>query len=167
MTDPIIPYDVVIIGGGPAGHGAALHAARSGQKTLLIEREASVGGACVSRGTIPSKTLRETALALTGFRKKSANVCPIAMGEDIQVASLMTRLEQVVTAHQNSMGMQLQRAKVELWHGRAKFQDANTIAVTGVDRKVRLVTAKIIVIATGTRPRNPPEVPNDHQHILE
>ncbi len=167
MTDPIIPYDVIIIGGGPAGHGAALHAARSGQKTLLIEREASVGGACVSRGTIPSKTLRETALALTGFRKKSADVCPIAMGEDIQVASLMTRLEQVVTAHQNSMGTQLQRAKVELWHGRAKFQDANTIAVTGVDRKIRLVTAKIIVIATGSRPRNPPEVPIDHQHILD
>jgi NAD(P) transhydrogenase len=94
MNDQPLPYDVVIIGGGPAGHGAAMHAARSGQKTLLIEKEASVGGACVSRGTIPSKTLRETALALTGFRKKSADVCPISMGEDIQVASLMTQLVQ-------------------------------------------------------------------------
>jgi NAD(P) transhydrogenase len=167
MNDQPLPYDVVIIGGGPAGHGAAMHAARSGQKTLLIEKEASVGGACVSRGTIPSKTLRETALALTGFRKKSADVCPISMGEDIQVASLMTRLEQVVTAHQDSMKMQLDRAKVERWHGRAKFVDAKTISVMGVDRKQRLVTAKIIVIATGSRPRNPPEVPIDHQHILD
>jgi NAD(P) transhydrogenase len=167
MTDQVLSYDVVIIGGGPAGHGAAMHAASSGQKTLLIEREASVGGACVSRGTIPSKTLRETALALTGFRKKSANVCPIAMGEDIQVASLMTRLEQVVTAHQSSMSTQLERAKVERWHGRAKFIDAKTVEVTDVKRQKRLVNAKFIIIATGSRPRNPPEVPIDHQHILD
>jgi NAD(P) transhydrogenase len=167
MTEPALSYDVVIIGGGPAGHGAAMHAASSGQKTLLLEREASVGGACVSRGTIPSKTLRETALALTGFRKKSADVCPIAMGEDIQVASLMTRLEQVVTAHQTSMKNQLDLAKVERWHGRAKFIDAQTIEVTDVKRQKRLVTAKFIIIATGSRPRNPPEVPIDHQHILD
>jgi NAD(P) transhydrogenase len=160
-------FDIVIVGGGPAGHGAALHAAHHGRRVLLIERETSIGGACVARGTIPSKTLRETALALTGFRRRSGNVCEVAMGEDVQVASLMMRLEQVVTAHQASMKAQLERAEVVRWHGRAKFVDATTLSVTGVDRSVRQVKAKIIIIATGSRPRTPPEIPIDHQHVLD
>lgn len=160
-------FDIVIIGGGPAGHGAALHAAHHGQRTLLIERETSIGGACVARGTIPSKTLRETALALTGFKRRSGNVCDVAMGEDVQVASLMMRLEQVVTAHQASMKAQLDRAEVIRWHGRAKFVNATTVSITGVDRSVRQVTAKIIIVATGSRPRTPPEIPIDHQHLLD
>ncbi|HEX3132102.1 MAG TPA: Si-specific NAD(P)(+) transhydrogenase [Planctomycetota bacterium] len=160
-------FDVVIIGGGPAGHGAALHAARHGQRTLLIERETSIGGACVTRGTIPSKTLRETALAFTGFKRKSADVCTVSMGEDVQVASLMMRLEQVVTAHQASMSAQLARAEVVRWHGRARFIDAHTVAVTGVDRSIRPVRARFIIIATGSRPRTPPEIPIDHARILD
>ena len=160
-------FDIAIIGGGPAGHGAALHAARNGQRVLLIERETSIGGACVTRGTIPSKTLRETALALTGFRRKSANLCPVAMGEETQVASLMTRLEQVVTAHQSSMAAQLARAEVTRWHGRASFKDPHTLAVAGVDRNIRLVHARFVIVATGSRPRTPPEIPIDHTHLLD
>jgi NAD(P) transhydrogenase len=160
-------FDVMIIGGGPAGHGAALHAAHHGRRTLLIERETSIGGACVARGTIPSKTLRETALALTGFRRKSADACPVSMGEDTQVASLMTRLEQVVTAHQASMAAQLARARVERWHGRARFVDAQTLEVTGTDRSRRRVRGGTIIIATGSRPRTPPEIPIDHAHVLD
>lgn len=169
-TPPVHPdrdVDVLVIGGGPAGHAAALHAARSGQRTVLVERETSVGGACVTRGTIPSKTLRETALALTGFRRKSADVVPVAMGEDVQVASLMTRLEQVVTAHQTSMGAQLAKHGVERLHGRARFADAHVIEVLGVDRSVRRLHAKVVVVAAGSRPRTPKEVPVDHTHILD
>jgi NAD(P) transhydrogenase len=160
-------FDVVVIGGGPAGHAAAVHAARSGRSTLLIERETAVGGSCVARGTIPSKTLRETALALTGFKRKSADVCAVAMGEDVQVVSLMTRLEQVIGAHQKSMGTQLANERITSWHGRARFVDAHTIAVQGVDRTVREVRAEVIVLATGSRPRTPPEIPVDHTHVLD
>jgi NAD(P) transhydrogenase len=160
-------YDVVVIGGGPAGQHAAVHAARSGRSVVLIEREAEVGGACVSRGTIPSKTLRETALALTGFKRKSGEVCAMDLGEDVQVASLMTRLEQVVNAHQRYMGAQLARDGVQLWHGRARFLDARTIEVGGVDGSRRQVSGGIIVIASGSRPRSPREIPVDHTHILD
>ncbi len=166
MSQPI-DFDIVIIGGGPAGHGAAMHAARHGQRTLLIERETSIGGACVTRGTIPSKTLRETALALTGFKRKSGDVCAVAMGEDVQVASLMMRLEQVVTAHQASMAAQLARAEVTRWHGRARFADAHTMEVIGVDRSTRLAHARTIIVATGSRPRTPAEIPIDHKHLLD
>ncbi len=160
-------FDVVVIGGGPAGQHAAVHAARCGRRVLMVEREASVGGACVSRGTIPSKTLRETALALTGFKRKSGDVCLMDLGEDVQVASLMTRLEQVVGAHQRYMGAQLARDGVTLWHGRARFLDARTVEVGGVDGSRRQVTAAIIVIASGSRPRSPREIPVDHTHILD
>jgi NAD(P) transhydrogenase len=161
------PYDVVVIGGGPAGQHAAVHAARSGRSVVLIEREASIGGACVARGTIPSKTLRETALALTGFRRKSGDVCPMELGEDVQVASLMTRLEQVVTAHQSYMGAQMMRDKVELRHGRARFIDPHTVEIGGVDGRKLLVSGTTIVIASGSRPRSPAEIPVDHTHILD
>jgi NAD(P) transhydrogenase len=144
-----------------------VHAARCGRRVLMIEREASVGGACVSRGTIPSKTLRETALALTGFKRKSGEVCVMDLGEDVQVASLMTRLEQVVSAHQRYMGAQLARDGVALWHGRARFIDARTVEVGGIDGSKRQVSAAIIVIASGSRPRSPREIPVDHTHILD
>ena len=160
-------FDVVVIGGGPAGQHAAVHAARSGRSALLIEREASIGGACVARGTIPSKTLRETALALTGFKRKSGDVCQMSLGEDIQVASLMTRLEQVVSAHQRYMQSQLARDQVQMRHGRARFIDAHTIEIGGVDGSRRRVSGAIIVIASGSRPRSPAEIPVDHAHILD
>ena len=160
-------FDVLVIGGGPGGHSAAVTAARAGRRTLLIEREKAVGGACVSHGTIPSKTLRETAVSLTGFKRRTGDVFQVAMRDDLQVASLMTRMEAVVRAHQSTMGRQLEQLGVTRWHGRARFLTADRIAVTGIDRQVREATAPVVVIAGGSRPRNPPDVPIDHQHLLD
>ena len=164
MTDE---RDILIIGGGPAGQHAAQQAASLGRRATLIERDHALGGSCVSKGTIPSKTLRETALALTGFRRKSADLFPVALSEDLQVASLMTRLDQVVTAHQRYMGDQLARFGCERVHGRARFLDAHTLEVVGVDGARRRFAAAHIVIATGSRPRAPREIPIDHEHILD
>jgi NAD(P) transhydrogenase len=160
-------YDLVIIGGGPAGHGAALTAAGAGKRVLLIERDHSIGGSCVARGTIPSKTLRETALSIVGFRRRSGGVFEVPLREDLQVASLMVRLDQVVSAYQGALGDQIQRAGIERAHGRASFVDAHRVQIASVRGAKRVVTGDLIMIAVGSRPRTPPEVPVDHTHILD
>lgn len=160
-------FDVVVLGGGPAGHSAAMTAAQAGRRVLLVERELNVGGACVSRGTIPSKTLRETAVSLVGFRRRSGDVFPVQVREDLQVVSLMTRLEQVVHAHQATMGAQLERHGITRWHGRARFLAADQVEVRGIDAVARAVTAGTVVIAAGSRPRSPAEIPIDHTNLLD
>ncbi|GDY14116.1 NAD(P)(+) transhydrogenase [Planctomycetota bacterium] len=160
-------YDVLVIGGGPSGHHAASTAATAGRRTLLIERDQAVGGSCVARGTIPSKTLRETALAVIGFRRRSGGVFAVAMREDLQVASLMNRLDEVVAAHQRFLSDQLSRSSIERAHGRARFLSPHLVEITGTRGRKRIVAGELIVIAAGSRPRTPPEVPVDHTHILD
>jgi NAD(P) transhydrogenase len=144
-----------------------LQGVQGGKKVLMIEQEAKVGGACVHRGTIPSKTLRETAVAMVGFQRRSGNVFNVAMSEDMQVASLMKRLEQVIKAHEEYLGNQLRRSNVEIWHGRAKFISPTQIEVLSVNRDTKTAEGKILVIATGSCPRNPKEIAVDHDHILD
>lgn len=160
-------FDVVVLGGGPAGHSAALTAAQAGRRVLLVERELNVGGACVSRGTIPSKTLRETAVSLVGFRRRSGDAFPVQVREDLQVVSLMTRLEQVVRAHQATMGAQLERLGIVRWHGRARFLAADRIEVRGIDGSARVALGGTLVVAAGSRPRSPAEIPIDHTNLLD
>lgn len=165
--EPIENFDVVVIGSGPAGHKATIQAAKAGKRVLLVERETNVGGACVHRGTIPSKTLRETALAFTAFRRKTGEVFPITVREDLEVASLMTRMEEVVKAHERFMTEQLRRNGATKLHGRARFLDDHTIAVEQVRGSVRRARGEVIIIATGSQPRAPADVPIDHDKILD
>lgn len=160
-------FDLVVIGGGPAGHSAAVTAAQAGRTVLLVERDLPVGGACVRLGTIPSKTLRETAVSLVGFRRRSGGVFPVQVREDLQVASLMTRVEAVVKAHQETMAAQLERQGIVRWRGRARFLGPHAIEVRGIDGAVRQATGTTVVLACGTRPRTPPEVPVDHTNVLD
>jgi len=160
-------WDVVIIGSGPAGQKAAVQAAKAGRRVCVIERDQGVGGACVHRGTIPSKTLRETAAHLIGFRARIGHHVEIEIPPDLQLASLMDRMEQVVTAHVAYMTQQLQRNNVEHLHGRAKFLDAHTVAVESIHGGRRLLRGGVIVIASGSRPRTPVDMVVDHEHILD
>jgi NAD(P) transhydrogenase len=167
MSDAIHSFDVVVIGSGPAGFRAAIHASKAGKSVLLVEQEVSVGGACVHRGTIPSKTLRETALSLTSFQQRSGHVFKVGVNEELQVSSLMTRMEQVVKAHERYMEDQIAREKVTRWHGRARFVDAITVDVSRVDRTVLRARGKHFCIATGSQPRTPSNVDVDHTNVLD
>src|SRR4030095_4623344 len=150
-----------------AGQKAAIQAAKSGRRVLVIEQECQVGGACVHAGTIPSKTLRETASALVSFKQRSANLFEVKMSSDLEVASLMTRLEQVVKAHERTIADQLLRNNVVRWHGRARFVSAHEVDILAVDGTKRRVRAELIAIASGSRPRAPKDVPIDHERILD
>lgn len=160
-------WDVVVIGSGPSGQKAAVQAAKAGKRVAVIERDQGVGGACVHRGTIPSKTLRETAVRLTGFRARMGEHMAIEIPGDLQLASLMGRMESVVTAHVAYQAAQMERNGIEQVHGRARFVDAHTVAVESVYGETRRLHATTIVVATGSRPRTPAEIPIDHEHVFD
>ncbi|MBK8276565.1 MAG: Si-specific NAD(P)(+) transhydrogenase [Nitrospira sp.] len=159
-------YDIIVIGAGPAGQKAAVQGAKAGKRVALIERERGIGGSCVYRGTIPSKTLRESALHLDRL-KRAGEALQFNLKPDTQIATLLSRLEQVVQAHDSFMSKQLRRNGISLLHGRARFVDAHTIEMQTVDGASQLFTAGTIVVATASRPRNPKEIPVAHEHILD
>ncbi len=160
-------FDVAVIGSGPAGHGAAVAAARAGQRVVLFEQDRGVGGACVTHGTIPSKTLRETAIAISNFRKKTGDAFRVDTSGATQVLALMRRLDEVVTAHEQVMTSQLERASVELRHGRVRFIAEDRLIARNVRGAETEIHAPVIIVATGSRPRSPAELPVDHEHILD
>ena len=160
-------FDVVVIGSGPAGQNAAVEAASCGARVLIVERERKVGGACVQYGTIPSKSLRETAVTLTAFRRRSGGIYEISHDSQLSLQSLMTRLDQVVHAHQNTAQQALDMSGVERARGKASFVSDHEVAIRDVLGNHETVTADRIVIATGSRPRNPPNVDVDHENILD
>ena len=126
MTEQIETFDLVVIGSGPAGHVAAIHAARMGKSVLVIERDRGVGGACVQRGTIPSKTLRETTVYFQGLRVRAGDALNFEIPPHLQLQSLMGRMERVVAAHSAQMVEQLQAHGVQQWHGRGRFVSAGS-----------------------------------------
>lgn len=161
-------YDLVVIGSGPAGQKAAIQGAKAGQHVLLIDRDPRVGGACVHYGTIPSKTLRQSALLLRQFKQHYGDLLgAVTLRPDLEVAHLMTRLDQVVRAHEHYMSEQLLRNGITQWHGRARFVSPHDVEVIGTDGGRRQATGKFLVIATGSQPRTPSHVPIDHEHILD
>jgi NAD(P) transhydrogenase len=167
VTEVAETFDAIVIGGGPAGQKAAIQGAKAKKRVLLVDEAGGAGGECVRRGTIPSKTLRETACALTAFRARTGGVFDLGVREDLQVESLMSRMSSVVLAHSAYMGKQLARNDVVLWRARARFVDANTIEARGPDGRARRATAPTIVIAVGSRPRTPEDIHVDHENILD
>ena len=159
-------YDIIVIGAGPAGQKAAVQGAKAGKRVALIERERGIGGSCVYRGTIPSKTLRESALHLDRL-KRAGEALQFNLKPDTQISTLLSRLDQVVQAHDLFMSKQLRRNGIALLHGRARFVNTHTIEMQTVDGVSQQFTAGTIVVATGSRPRNPKDIPVDHEHILD
>jgi NAD(P) transhydrogenase len=158
-------YDLVVIGGGPGGQKAAVQGAKAGKRVLLVEREQSVGGECVRRGTIPSKSLGHSATVFLrwrhAFAERPSERCGSAM------SALMRRKSQVTKGHEDYMSRQMAGNGIEVRRGIASFEDERTLRIRGIDGTVSSVTGDVIVIATGSRPRTPPDVPVDHENVLD
>ncbi len=159
-------FDVVVIGSGPAGQKAAVQAAKVGKRVCLVERDA-LGGACVHHGTIPSKTLRETAVCLAGIRVRAGRHIPVEIPPELQLQSLMDRKVAVVEAHVAFLSRQMERNGIEQRHGRARFLTPHVVEIESVFGDRALVRGSTIIIATGSRPRAPQGIPIDHERILD
>ena len=163
---PSHSFDILVIGSGPAGQKAAIQGAKAGKRVGLIEQTREVGGACVYHGTIPSKTLRESALQMVRFLR-ATDVFEFRMRDDVKITSLMTRLDRVVRAHGEFMKEQLTRNGIHHLHGRAKFLSDREVEIQHLDGTRATVSATVMVIATGSRPRVPDNITIDHEHILD
>ena len=159
-------YDLLVIGSGPGGQNAAIQGAKMGKKVALVDREMVLGGACVHQGTIPSKTLRESALKLKAIKDKAQSF-DFSLPQNLAVETLMSNLEKVLGGHTEFIKETLDHYQIERLHGRANFCDPHTLEIMNPRGKVSQASAEYIVIATGSRPRNPPNIEIDHDNILD
>lgn len=160
-------YDILVIGSGPGGQKAAIAAAKLGRRVGVVERRAMVGGVCINTGTIPSKTLREAVVYLTGMNMRDLYGQNYRVKQDITVTDLLARTQHVIGREIEVIRSQLSRNGVDLLHGTARFLDERTVLVHGDDETERRVIANKFVIATGTHPARPSTVAFDDVRILD
>jgi NAD(P) transhydrogenase len=161
-------FDLVVIGSGPAGEKGAAQAAYFGRRVALVEQADRVGGACVHTGTLPSKTLREAALYLTGFQKRELYGMTLDLDRQASVRRLMGRLRAVIDEQVTQISRNLERHAVTVVRGTAAFASPREVVVRepGDDRRdVRRLTADVFLIATGSSPLRPAGVPFDDQDV--
>ncbi len=162
-------YDVLIIGSGPAGQQAAWQAARMGKRAAIIERKPKIGGAGLQTGTIPSKALREVAylVSRSGFGGMRQTLAPDVRSRHGLLADAVQRKEMVIAQQESVIMQRLLRSGVALIPGEASFADAHTIHIADSSGEKRNISANVIVLATGSRPRRPSSVPFDKKTVLD
>ncbi|MDX1890626.1 Si-specific NAD(P)(+) transhydrogenase [Mycolicibacterium sp. 050158] len=161
-------YDLVVIGSGPGGQKAAIAAAKLGKSVAVIERGRMLGGVCVNTGTIPSKTLREAVVYLTGMSQRELYGASYRVKEKITPADLLARTQHVIGKEIDVVRSQLMRNRVELYVGHARFTDPHTVQVEDPSRAESIsVSGRNIVIATGTKPLRPAGVEFDDSRVLD
>ena len=158
-------YDLIVIGSGPAGQRAAIYAAKIGKKVALVESREVVGGACISTGTIPSKTMREAVLHLSGYNYKSIYGMNYRVKEKITMADLAFRVQHVIKTEVDVTQAQLSRNNIEMLVGVASFEDATHVKVTN-SRGSNVYETKNVLIATGTKPAASAKVPINGTTII-
>ena len=162
-----LDFDLVVIGSGPAGQKAAVQAAKLGRRVAVIERRHMVGGVCTNTGTIPSKTLREAVLYLTGMSQRGLYGQSYRVREEITIHDLLWRTQHVIDRDIHVIRDQLARNRVTLITGDARFVDPHTVGVRGDNGEERRLAAEKIVIAVGTHPVRPETVAFDGRTILD
>ena len=162
-----IRHDFIVIGSGPAGRRAAIQAAKLGKSVLVVEKGRRVGGVSVHTGTIPSKTLRETVLNLTGYRERGFYGRAYRVKKDIQAKDLMARLHMTLDHEVDVLEHQFARNSVKTMLGHARFLDPHRVEVAAENGDTRVVEGERFLIAVGTRPYRPAEVPFNGQNVLD
>jgi NAD(P) transhydrogenase len=161
------PYDIAVIGSGPAGQKAAIQSAKLGKRAVVVERGGNVGGVCVNTGTIPSKTLREAVLYLTGLNHRYLYGQSYRLKEELTIEDLLWRAGHVIEAENDVIRDQLRRNRVDLVQGTARFVEPHVLAVDGIDDVEHRIEAPVVVIAVGTCPTHPADVEFDGSTVLD
>ncbi len=155
-------YDLIVIGSGPAGERGAVTAAALGKRVLMVEKSPFLGGSSANTGTIPSKTLRETALVISGLRTRDLYGVDLSMRREATIADLMYHERHVKANERARVKRNLAKHDIELLRGKARFVDAHTIAVTPTaddgeaPKPDQMLRGEVILIATGSSPIRPP-----------
>jgi NAD(P) transhydrogenase len=160
-------YDLVVIGSGPAGEKGATQAAYFGKRVALVERGSVPGGTCINTGTIPSKSLRESALYFSGLRQRGLYGIDYSLREGLSVRDFMHRKDVVVELERMKVAENLAAHDVDVFQGTGEFVDPHTVNVKDADGVGRLLKGDYILIATGSRPNRPPEIPFDDEFIFD
>ncbi len=158
-------FDVIVIGSGPGGEKAAVQAAKLKKRVAVVERMPYLGGAGLHTGTLPSKTLRETALFLAAMRQRAVFGFQYAPDRDVKLVELMHRKTEVIRKLMEVILDQFSRNDIDVVYGEASFIDPNRVVVKRPDGTSEVLRADVIVIATGSSPVVPPQVPSDKAHI--
>ncbi|CDN53797.1 Soluble pyridine nucleotide transhydrogenase [Neorhizobium galegae bv. officinalis bv. officinalis str. HAMBI 1141] len=160
-------YDLIVVGSGPAGRRAAIQAAKLDKKVLVVEQGKRVGGVSVHTGTIPSKTLRETALNLSGWRERGFYGKAYRVKQEISAEDLRRRLLITLDHEVEVLEHQFARNRVQSIRGKATFVTPDTMAIAKDDGDVMHVMGKSILLAVGTKPFRPDYMPFDGKTVLD
>ncbi|HEU0195462.1 MAG TPA: Si-specific NAD(P)(+) transhydrogenase [Gaiellales bacterium] len=160
-------FDLVVLGSGPAGQKAAIQAAKVGASVCVVERRDTVGGVCANTGTIPSKTLREAAIYLTGLSERGLYGQSYRVKDEITIDDLIWRTQQVMAREVDVIRNQLARNHIRVIAGHGRFLDPHRIEISDSHSGVRTIEAERTVIATGTSPAHPSGVEFDEATILD
>lgn len=159
-------FDLVVIGCGPAGEKAGAQAAYFGKRVAIVERAPVVGGSCINTGTVPSKTLRESALYFSGLQQRGLYGIDYSLKENLTVHDFMHHERAVVEMERQRILKNLELHKIQLVRGQASFEDPHTVTVRGADG-MRQLRADIILISTGSQPHRPAEISFDDVHTFD
>src|SRR3974390_2018153 len=160
------PYELIVIGSGPGGQRAAIQAAKAGKRAAVVEKLTMVGGVCINTGTIPSKTMREAVLHLSGFYNQAFYGANYHVKENITMSDLNFRVTRVIENETAVLQDQLKRNGVDLYHGIGAFASEHQIRVTNSSGYNELEAA-YVVIAAGTKPAINAKVPTNGRNIVD
>ena len=159
-------FDLIVIGCGPAGEKAGAQAAYFGKRVAVIERAEALGGSCINTGTVPSKTLRESALYFSGLKQRGLYGIDYSLKDNLTVHDFMHHEREVVEMERQRILKNLELHHIELVRGQAAFEDAHTVAVSSASGTRRL-RGEVILISTGSKPHRPAEIAFDDVHVFD